>query len=446
MKSGLRNTLGGLALFLIANAFFIPMSVCHAEGISTLTIDGEALKEIRKVTLRPDGRVMIVYGGSGGQYPTEKLPAEFLTSWGITVSNIAAAKKDDFENALNQGKFRCVGGTVFDLRQKQPSWTSFQNVKLLQKLSGGGALVDPNPDQISINVIHVINLPDNISDTDRFSFAAKQTGTYSYENQRGNERVVRSYDAGRICSRNEIPDAILKEGKLFADLPMESAPRRDVLSALPQSDSLLCNGTGFFITEDGYLITNDHVVRGVKHIKVRQQSENYDADVIKTDQVADLALLKVKGDKFSPLPLLTSKDISLGDSVFTIGFPNVDLQGIEPKFTDGRISSLAGLHDDPSEYQVSVPVQPGNSGGPLINSDGQVVGVIVARINDFAVLRSSGSIPQNINYAIKASVLRDFLKSAEDKSHVLKFSSSSANRDAIIKQSQSGIVMVLGYK
>ena len=132
--------------------------------------------------------------------------------------------------------------------------------------------------------------------------------------------------------------------------------------------------------------------------------------------------------------------------IAALAFPNVDLQGIEPKYTDGRISSLAGLHDDPSRYQISVPVQPGNSGGPLLDSNGRVVGVVVARISDIAFLKSAGTIPQNINYAIKSSALKDFLRSESDVSVRLKNANAELKRDAAIKLGQASTVMVLGYK
>jgi S1-C subfamily serine protease len=416
-----------------------------AEKPSSVTIDGEEIKEISRVTLRPDGRVMIIHGISGGQYAVEKIPAEFLTAWGITTDSVASTKQIDFANAVRLGKFREVDGVVYDLRQKQPGWTSFQNVKLIQRLRSGAALVDPAPDVISIVAIHVVNLPDTVSDTDRFSLVAKQIGTYKYENEKHGIRVVTSYDMGRICSRNEIPDALLKDGKLSAELPTGSGTQRNVLSDIPQNDDLLASGSGFFITADGYLITNDHVVRGMHRVKVRVKADVYDAEVIKKDQDADLALLKVNSGAFPSLPITLNKESSLGDEVFTIGFPNVDLQGIEPKYTDGRISSLAGLHDDPSEYQVSVAVQPGNSGGPLLDRSGQVVGIIVARINDFTVLKRSGTIPQNINYA-KASALREFLKSEHGISGKLKAVNNTAQKDTAIKDARAATVMVLGYK
>ena len=103
------------------------------------------------------------------------------------------------------------------------------------------------------------------------------------------------------------------------------------------------------------------------------------------------------------------KRLNLDQAVFTIGFPDIKLQGTEPKYTDGKISSSSGIQDDPNQFQISVPVQPGNSGGPLVDFSGEVRGVIVARLNEIAALRSTGTLPQNVNYAIKSSVLRQFL-------------------------------------
>ena len=127
-------------------------------------------------------------------------------------------------------------------------------------------------------------------------------------------------------------------------------------------------GSGVIVSASGYLLTNNHVVKGASHLKVKHKDEYFDATVVQVNEIDDVALLKVSGGPFKPLSLSRKPVASLGEEVFTIGFPNIDVQGLEPKYTDGKISSLAGLTDDPREYQISVPVQPGNSGGPLLNS------------------------------------------------------------------------------
>src|SRR5207249_3907696 len=102
---------------------------------------------------------------------------------------------------------------------------------------------------------------------------------------------------------------------------------------------------------------------------------------INRDAANDLAILKVEG-KSRALPVAASRIVQLGEPVFTIGFPNVALQGFEPKLTRGEVSSLAGIQDDPRYFQISVPVQPGNSGGPLVDSRGNVVGIVGMRMDD----------------------------------------------------------------
>jgi TPR repeat protein len=186
--------------------------------------------------------------------------------------------------------------------------------------------------------------------------------------------------------------------------PMATAP------AAPKSQlRLKANGTGFFITKDGYLITNYHVVGKGAGFKVRVESgAELDAKVVKLDELNDLALLKVEGN-FKPLPLRPSSGVELGDSVFTIGFPNVTYQGFSPKLTQGAVNSLAGIRDDARYFQISTPVQPGNSGGALVDEHGNAIGVVSMRLNAKLMLEKGGFLPQNVNYAIKSSVTLKFL-------------------------------------
>ena len=173
------------------------------------------------------------------------------------------------------------------------------------------------------------------------------------------------------------------------------------------------SGTGFFITADGYLLTNHHVVEGARDISIKTDKGLLPAKVVKVDKKNDLAVLKVEG-KFAALPLLSSRKVGLAEKVFTLGFPRPKVQGFSPKFTDGVISSLAGIQDDPRDFQVSVPVQPGNSGGPLVDQYGNVIGVIVSKLSaKYLLLRNRGNVdlPENVNYAIKGTFALGFMES-----------------------------------
>jgi S1-C subfamily serine protease len=104
----------------------------------------------------------------------------------------------------------------------------------------------------------------------------------------------------------------------------------------------------------------------------------------------------------------------LGQGVFTIGFPNPDVQGLSPKLTKGEVRSLAGLQDDPRMYQISAPVQPGNSGGCLVDDAGNVVGIISSKLDTVAMAKATGDVPQNVNYALKISYAKLLLDSLAD--------------------------------
>jgi uncharacterized protein len=207
------------------------------------------------------------------------------------------------------------------------------------------------------------------------------------------------------------------------------------------------SGSGFFITDDGVFLTNFHVVDGASRIVVNTKHGSFPAKVVKLDSANDIAIIKVSGSSFSSLPVIPSRAAKLGDSVFTVGFPNPQMQGTEPKFTDGKISSLSGVQDDARQFQISVAVQPGNSGGPLVNSTGNAVGIVTARLSDRAALEVSGALPQNVNYALKSSYALSLLESIPELARKLKEPWPTKERkfDQVVKETQEAVALVLVY-
>jgi S1-C subfamily serine protease len=205
------------------------------------------------------------------------------------------------------------------------------------------------------------------------------------------------------------------------------------------------SGTGFFITDDGYLISNYHVVRDATQIRVVTSSGIIPASVVQVDTVNDIALLKVEGS-FSALPIAASRTVSLGETVATIGFPDPGLQGFSPKLAKGEIAALAGAMDDPNDFQISVPVQPGNSGGALVDEHGNVVGIVSAKLDATTALEASGALPENVNYAIKSSFLLGFLESVPDVSAKLKEPNTQDEKfEDVVESAQKAAVLVLVY-
>ncbi len=204
-------------------------------------------------------------------------------------------------------------------------------------------------------------------------------------------------------------------------------------------------GTGFFVTEDGCLLTCYHVVENAARLAVRTKAGTFPTKLLKADKANDVALLKVAG-QFRALPVASSRGVKLGASVFTVGFPNIELQGFAHKITKGEISSLTGMQDDPRQFQISVPVQAGNAGGPLVNAYGNVVGIVEAQLADVTALGTPVSMTRNVNYAMKSSLLNVLLESVPEVLARLKEPNSKEEQlEEAAKETENAIALVLVY-
>ncbi|MBT3509580.1 MAG: serine protease [Nitrospina sp.] len=173
-------------------------------------------------------------------------------------------------------------------------------------------------------------------------------------------------------------------------------------------------GTGFLFSSNDYIITNYHVVKGKHSIKAKfANGEVIEADVVSSDPKNDIAILKLKTPssmESRELKFGDSSKVRMGEKVFTIGFPASFVLGERPKYTEGVISAVTGIKDDPTVFQITVPIQPGNSGGPLFDEKGEVIGITTASLS-LRAAEVMGAIPQNINYALKSSFVKNLLTS-----------------------------------
>jgi len=259
--------------------------------------------------------------------------------------------------------------------------------------------------------------------------------------------------AAEIQYKIENPEKALREALVAEIQYMIENPEKASTEAHPsvssttpkQAPELIGAGTGFFITRDGYLFTCAHVIEEAKTIKISVNGELYPAKVIRTDANCDLSLLKIDGT-FNALAFSPKRTVVMGEDVFTMGFPNPNLQGVNPKLTKGSINSLTGYMDDLRLYQISVPVQPGNSGGPLLDDSGNICGVIVAMLDAETLFKVSGSLPQNVNYAVKSTYAQALIDTLPDVAKRLPAPSKNISFEAVTAKVQKSIVMVLGYK
>jgi S1-C subfamily serine protease len=176
-----------------------------------------------------------------------------------------------------------------------------------------------------------------------------------------------------------------------------------------QGGELSSSGTGFFVSEDGIIVTCAHVVEDETKITVRISNDEYTAQVLAKDKKTDLAVLKIDYRNPYHFKIANFNTAHLGDRVFVLGFPLSDMLGSDISVTDGIVSAKSGMKSDQTNFRFSAPVQSGNSGGPIIDAHFEVMGVAAARLNDLASLLSSGSIAQNISFGIKSGYINALL-------------------------------------
>jgi S1-C subfamily serine protease len=261
----------------------------------------------------------------------------------------------------------------------------------------------------------LISCSDGQTATIRFIGLSALSGYGSGTSSTGN-RVSFTYG----LSREQSAAYLGVRGAATAAAPGTTAPGT---SAPPSAPARGGTGTGFYVNRQGHVLTNAHVAGKCREITVtRQGGAPVAATLVKSDTANDLAVLVTQ-----PSPAVAAfrgRPVRAGEAVVAYGFPLTGMLASGGIVTNGSISALSGLGDDSRYLQISAPVQPGNSGGPLLDSNGNIVGIVTASIRESAVSRQTGAIPQNINFALKADVARTFLSTAG-----VPFETSGGGRD-----------------
>ena len=182
-----------------------------------------------------------------------------------------------------------------------------------------------------------------------------------------------------------------------------------VLAALPNAEAQVSTGTAFSVAPQ-LLVTNHHVISGCSKLSVVTPEGRRAASVVSAEASIDLALLRVFGMRGAVANLRTPRTVSLGETVSVFGFPLTGTLSSSGNFTGGLVSSLQGLRNAAGEIQITAPVQPGNSGGPVMDASGLVVGVVQSKLDAVRAAALTGDMPQNVNFAVSLDVLADFLE------------------------------------
>ena len=224
-------------------------------------------------------------------------------------------------------------------------------------------------------------------------------------------------------------------------------------------------GSGLFVSRFGHAITNEHVVNRCKKVTIgKNAKKQFAASVLETDKRNDLALLRISNMKTASIETqsLTNKlgiavvplaaqgllrfgEVELGENVLVAGFPFGDIFSDSIKVTRGIVSANRGFGDNTGQFQIDAAVQSGNSGGPIYDEYGNIIGVVVARLNKMKVQKVLGSIPENVNFGIKASTVRQFLTTSGLPTKWSKRSKAMSMRD-LAKIAKNQTVMVVCHR
>jgi S1-C subfamily serine protease len=198
---------------------------------------------------------------------------------------------------------------------------------------------------------------------------------------------------------------VLDSGTTERVIAMLDLYKADMASEL----ALAGTGSGFFVSDQGHVITANHVVSGCEKLRVSHGEEIAPAALVAADESPDLAILQTPIAPLSPATFTINRQARLGEPVMVAGYPLRGFLAKDLNVSTGSVSALAGLRDSAELLQISAPVQPGDSGGPLLDGAGNVMGVVVSKLDAVKVAKVTGDIPQNINFAIKGIVAQSLL-------------------------------------
>ncbi|WP_158282820.1 serine protease [Aminobacter sp. AP02] len=173
------------------------------------------------------------------------------------------------------------------------------------------------------------------------------------------------------------------------------------------ADDISASGTGFFVNDQGWVVTNAHVVEGCTSVSIPRVGDGSDLAI---DKQNDLAAFRIGEGGSKPFLPLRRSQPRLGEDIAAYGFPLTGVLSDSVKVTTGNINSLVGLENDTRYLQVSTPLQPGNSGGPVVDQWGSIVGVSTAVLGS-SFKNATGIDVQNVNFAIRSNVIELFLQS-----------------------------------
>lgn len=337
-----------------------------------------------------------------------------FTGWGLTEGHTFSGEFQDgerygygewtFHNQVRKGFF--IGTSIVKDPTKKASKPSALKTAFVQLSQSDRTKVQENLKKLALYKSSIDGLYGKGTSGALNSYNSKYLGNSDLEAPTNASRLLSSVishnfspnqDSFETVEKPETPNAELKPNPKEADTTPADETRK------------VASGTGFYVSEEGHIITNHHVIDGCEEMKVHSKGKVFDTVQIASDAQNDLALLKVEAQPDHVFALSADGSFPLQD-IIVAGFPFGDRVSSTLKFTKGIVSSVAGLGNNYSEIQIDAALQPGNSGGPIIDNYGNVIAVAVSKLDMKKILKDYGVIPENTNFGVKASVVKNLMQ------------------------------------
>lgn len=221
----------------------------------------------------------------------------------------------------------------------------------------------------------------------------------------------------------------------------EDNSRPATRASSPEQSQQGSSGSAFIVSSAGHIITNNHLVDDCRNIFVNVEGQPVSVDLIAQDEKNDIALLKFDRKNLGIAKFRSGRGVRSGDTVVVVGFPLRGLLASTASVTTGTISALAGPQDDARILQITAPVQPGNSGGPILDKSGNVVGIVYSKLDAITVAGATGDIPQNVNFGLNARIAQSFVE-AHDVDYKMASSIRSVDVADIADQAKQFTVAI----
>ena len=325
----------------------------------------------------------------------------------------------DCEALFNLGEVSLISTNAIAFGDDSSNWASdgecddprFEGSGMASYLSESDRLSDAtdcqtlfNQGQVSLKAVDGINFGNDSSnwasdgECDDPRFEGPGMASYLIES----DRLSDASDCRLLFDQG---DVVLRSGW---DPSNSEYPSSDDVGSNERELIEASSGTGFFVTGQGHIMTNHHVIDGCQNVQAHIDGEQHKVTVIAVDTINDLALIKSELNPAAVFPVSREAPYLLQD-IYVAGYPFGDEVSSSVKVTAGIVSALTGIGDNVSNIQIDAALQPGNSGGPIIDQHGNAIGVAVAKLDHTAISNLFDAVPENVNFGIRSSVAANLL-------------------------------------